>query len=55
MTAECGTAVDHGPLAGLSFGLECTLFMLPTSLILREFGDGPVRFDCDMSNPLSPV
>jgi hypothetical protein len=50
MPAQSGTALDDGSLAGLAFGLERTLFVLSASLILREFWDGPVRFDYDVAD-----
>jgi hypothetical protein len=50
VTTECGAALDHGSLAGLALGLELTLFMLSGALVLGEFGDGPVRFDCDVAD-----
>jgi hypothetical protein len=61
-----GTDMGKNPIFGLApnaarasdaeksaFEFENALIVLPESLILREFGDGSVRFDYDVADTLS--
>jgi hypothetical protein len=51
MPAQRGAACLHVPLSAFTFGFEDALFVLPASLILREFGSGnSMRFDCDVTD-----
>jgi hypothetical protein len=53
VTAESNAAQLHFPFAALTFGFKHALGMLPTSLILREFGDGSVRLNYDVADTFS--